>query len=239
MSAIAIKGLITRQAQERLQDHPNLETIDGHLHYAGHPLITSNSPITGGIFLDMTPREAVYVSIGMPTAFARKAKIEDKARIPLFRFYTKDRLLRTTYDAVQKAFSNNNDDDVQKFVTQLGAENDQVISLEQFIHAGIGTCIHTALTAAATLEWFALRDHWKGKVSVQRVLMLDKPVPEMEGHAFCQYAPTPDPKTWQVVDATLGYVGKIQDAPKDLAWIYRPISEERLSRKTITRSRAP
>lgn len=211
-------------------------------HFAGRPIIASDTPINGGVYLGGGRREAIVVDDEkFPEALGRVyhnalSTIYDIAKDPESYpgdyFYgvghsihtstlgIRERVLVPVFSAVLDALPYS--DQVVRDVS-AGHGNDGKVSINQFIEGGGGVCRHQGLLAAYILERLQKEAELvpEDKISIDRNGVIGK-----GAHGWARF--TSSDGTVYVVDPAQKFVGTLEHAQRLYRWPYaRP--EDKIS----------
>ena len=108
------------------------------------------------------------------------------------------------------------------FLDKHNLRNDRKVTLGSFVEAKLGCCRHRALVVGVLLEKFRERGNIAGHISA------DRNTRKGVGHAWCRFVPKNNPEQVWILDAGLGYFGRLDDKDQNnRPWdYYRPDDEK-------------
>ena len=204
----------TKYMMRRLEER--IYWKDGRPYYQGRPIIHRDSPIDGGVYLGSDPREAIVVDSKKYRAINQIYSLLLQ-RIHSFSYYSETQILREVYNITVNTFPKSSEEEVQKVLRKYNVGEDQKVALDVFIREGTGVCRHKALLAGVLLEKLIKDGYLKGKVSIDRNSDL------RGGHAWVRYT-SPRGKVY-VLDASLHWLGLLEDGVKLGIWNYKRLNE--------------
>lgn len=197
----------THILKKRLED--DIEYVGGKPFYQGRHVISRDTAVDGGVYLGQGSREAIVVDTKKYPEHFKELYKKARKEASDGKHVDKNRILRAVYNAVKGAMKYD-DASVEEIISKYGVENDGKISLNIFLHEGVGICRHQALACAALLERFKKYGHISGKPSVDRNSLCNG------GHAWCRY--TNSFGNVYILDVAQNYIGRLEDVEK---WDYR------------------
>ncbi|MFH0863834.1 MAG: hypothetical protein V1858_01955 [Candidatus Gottesmanbacteria bacterium] len=216
----------TQRVKERLKGDLLFEEpygIEKIGKFAERPIIARDTSINGGVYLGSGEREAIVVDDQKYPQELNDVYVKLKQSWELKQ--NNKSVFENVYNTVKEALGGNkNPVDVETQVNNLVASftnkhgPDTKVPINDFIKAGVGVCRHRALLAGYLIERLTKQGILKGNVSIDRNYL-----PNLGGHAWVR---------WEavnigviIIDPSLNYVGKIENAPK--FWNYqRPGAEK-------------
>ena len=195
--------------------------------FAGRPIIATDTPIDGGIYLGAQRREAIVVdSAEQPLLMRTYEKM-----LSLQEEYQRDFGLSsplTTLFAVFDTIKDNlayAEDLYEQFVADHKLIDDKPVALSVFLAGGYGVCTHQALLAGFLVERAIKESIINGEVSVDRNSTL------WGAHAWARYTESRRlrnffQRTAYIVDATpRNFVGTLSESLQKASWVYFRESE--------------
>lgn len=220
---------------DRLRNDPLFEEFPGEVRegiFDGRRIITRDAPINGGIYLGSNPREGIIVDDEKYPKELREAyrELTDWFFSARFRADIKNGGIEVHQKVLEIAKSklggNTHFRELERRISEevTKAKDDEWVKngivingdvkmpLNEFMRKQIGVCRHRALLAGYLLETMVSQGNLFGKVSIDR-----NTIPSRGGHAWVRFD---DGDNIIIIDPSLGYVGRIEDAPID-RWDYR------------------
>lgn len=222
------EAVVNRLQDKLLYEEPDASSREGY--FAGRHIIARDTPINKGVYLGSSPRDAIVVDdekypqeLGESYAelckwfeferFQGNIKNGDHLLFEKVLEMTKQRLGGDDPDIIEKV-----DSEIRRVRELEWTKNGRLMSgdikipLNLFIKKGVGVCRHRALLAGYLLERMVNYGQIFGSVSIDRNTIKGK-----GGHAWVRFT---DGKDIIIIDPSLGYVGKLQDASVAV-WDYR------------------
>jgi hypothetical protein len=185
---------------------------DGTEYYQKRPIIHRNTPVLGRVYLGASPREAIVVDSEKYPALKKLYEEAKKRATDSSGKINKGMILGAVYNVVKEKMEPD-EEKVDEIIEELGVGNDGKVALDVFIERGVGVCRHHALTCAALLELFKIDGYIRGTPSV------DRNSTELGAHAWCRY--TNSRGEVFILDPTLGFLGRLEDAEEKGIWQYK------------------
>lgn len=187
--------------------------------FAGRPIIARDTPINGGVYLGSGQREAIVVDDQKYPQELNQAYQRLRRKMELEKGSGKS-IFDHVNDVAKGALGGSKDQaDVEKKVDQLVESltkkygPDTKVTLNSFIRKGAGFCRHRSLLAGYLIERLVKERLLRGKVSIDRNYL-----PDRGGHAWVRWEGERGNQVI-IIDPSLGYVGRIENAPK--IWSYK------------------
>jgi len=174
--------------------------------FQGRPIIGSDRPINGGVYLGAEVREAIVVDDKKDLLLDRiyQELLQRRAQAKEEKGETfKEGILEEVWELVNEVMPYD-EAAVERVCSDL-PEPDTKIQLSEFI--GGGVCRHQALLTAYLLERLGKEQLVGGYVSVDRNY-----VPEKGGHAWARYENSGG--VVYILDSAQGYLGTLGDIPE-------------------------
>ncbi|MBN8549441.1 MAG: hypothetical protein J0M12_09015 [Deltaproteobacteria bacterium] len=135
--------------------------------FGGRPIIGESTPINGGIYLGVTPQEAIVVDDkhgGLERLY--KELVVRLSEVSLDRALEEKEILPEVAALVAKHLKFN-ERAVTAACEREGVQADEKVAIDMFLYEGVGAARHQVLTAAYLIERLKVRNLLQGCVSIE------------------------------------------------------------------------
>ncbi|NQV12420.1 hypothetical protein HQ524_03575 [Candidatus Uhrbacteria bacterium] len=220
----------TELGRDRVKDSPEYQeaTDDRRGTWRGREIISRDTPVNGGVYLGGSEREAIVVDDereGSRREYDRvyNSVFDTVKSYEKQGYNKKDVLLNSVFDTTRTEIPYA-ESKIEKILDEeLGINReDKKVDLSFFISKKAGVCRHQVLLVAYLLERLIKYGQLEGEASVDR-----NAIPGIGAHTWVRY--TSSRGDISIIDASMGYIGTLEDSKKKGGWNYsRPEEMEQV-----------
>ena len=194
----------------RLELSGKINYIDNIPYYQGRRIISTNSPIDGGVCIGEKQREAIVVDSGKDKEVKKLYTLVKKFSL-VNGSIKKELILPMTFGIVSEKIEYNKEK-TRKIMTHLKVSNDDKVSIDTIIDLGFGESSHLALICGAILELAIKEALLHGQVNIDRNSTYNN------GRTWCRYTSFIDETL--ILDVAEPFFGKLEDGLAKGFWCY-------------------